>query len=419
MSVSVSTLSNGLRVVSDSIKSVETVTLGVWINVGSRFEKLEVNGISHMLEHMAFKGTKTRSAREIAEEIENVGGFLNAYTSREMTAYYAKTLKEDAPLALEVLADILQNSVFDEKELAREKDVIVQEIYQTFDTPDDIIYDYFQDTAFPKQAVGMPILGTEKIVRGISRSTLIDFMKHSYTAPRIIVAATGNIEHEALVEMAEKAFTDIPDGNEIIKEATDYKGGNFREQRKLEQIHVLIGFNGISYNDDDYFTASALSMILGGGMSSRLFQEIREKRGLAYSTHAFSSSYSDGGLFGVYAGTGEKEINELIPVMCDEVLKVAINISEEETKRACTQLKAAFLMSLENTSTRCEQIVKQLFVYGKVLPIPELLEKLEKINTDNIHNVAKRIFTSNPTFTTIGQINKVESFDSITKRLKI
>ena len=417
MSVRVTTLTNGLRVVSERMESVESVSVGVWVNVGTRHERQEINGIAHMLEHMAFKGTERRSARAIAEEIEAVGGHLNAYTSREITAYYASVLKDDERLAVDIIADILQNSVFDEGELERERAVILQEIGQANDTPDDVIFDRFQATAFPDQPVGWPVLGTAERVSGMPRDALQAYMDEHYTASRMVLSAAGNLEHDSLVEMAEKAFDRLRLDTEKPLEPASYGGGDFRETRTLEQVHLVLGFEGLPFSDPDYYAQSVLSTLLGGGMSSRLFQEIREKRGLVYSIYSFASAYMDSGLFGIYAGTGEQEVNELVPALCEEVRKAGEGITDDELKRARAQIRAGVLMSLESTSSRCEQLARQLHVFGRPIPPGEVTARIDAVDTDALQRVAARILASPPTVAALGPVGNLESYDDFVARL--
>ena len=313
MTIGLSTLSNGLRIATDRIDTVDTVSLGLWVDVGTRHEPAEVNGVAHFLEHMAFKGTERRSALVIAEEIEAVGGQLNAYTSRESTAYYAKVLKEDLPLAVDILADILQHSTFASAELERERTVILQEIGQANDTPDDIVFDHFQECAYPEQAMGRPVLGRPEIIRRLDRDAVVAYQRDHYGAERMVLAAAGNLEHDRLGDLAEKLLADLPAKRAVETEVARYTGGDRREPRDLEQLHLVLGFPGPSLAEPDFYTASVLSTALGGGMSSRLFQEIREKRGLVYAIHSFVHGYRDSGLFGIYAGTGESEAAELVP----------------------------------------------------------------------------------------------------------
>jgi predicted Zn-dependent peptidase len=417
MSIRLTTLDNGLRIVTDTMSAVETVSVGAWVNAGARHEHPSINGISHMLEHMAFKGTRRRSARDIATEIEAVGGHVNAYTSREHTAYYAKMLKEDTPLALDIIADILQHSVMDTDELDRERTVILQEIHQSHDTPDDIVFDLFQETAFPDQAIGRPVLGTIDLVSGFTRQTLIDYMSAQYAPSTIVVAAAGNVEHDSFVELTSKAFGDLPSPTPRKIEPTVYSGGDLREHRDLEQVHYLMGFNALAYEDPEYHAASVYTTLLGGGMSSRLFQEIREAKGLVYAIYSFMSSFQDGGIFGVYAGTGQQEVSEVVSLVCHELMRSTHDITEEETARARAQLKASILMSLESTSSRCEQAARQLLIFDRIVPLEETIAKIEAVDASAVENVAKRILSSPLTVTALGPINELETYDSISKRL--
>src|SRR5882672_11772598 len=322
MTTQLSTLTNGLRVATDRVDTVDTVSLGIWIDVGTRHEPAAINGVAHLLEHMAFKGTERRSALAIAEEIEAVGGHLNAYTSRESTAYYAKVLKEDVLLALDILSDILQHSIFDPDELERERAVILQEIGQANDTPDDIIFDYFQECAYPDQAMGRPVLGRPEIIRRLGRDAVLGYLRDHYRARRMVLAAAGHLDHERIVDLAEELLGGMPADRSTTTEPARYIGGDRREHRDLEQLHLVMGFPGPALDHPDYYAAAVLSTAFGGGMSSRLFQEVREKRGLVYTIHSFAHGYRDGGLFGIYAGTGEEEAGELVPVLCEETMRL-------------------------------------------------------------------------------------------------
>ena len=415
--VRITTLPNGLRVATDRMDSVETVSLGVWAGVGTRHETKEHNGVAHLLEHMAFKGTKRRSARQIAEEIESVGGLLNAYTGREQTAYYAKMLAPDMPLAIDVLSDILQNSVYDPAELERERAVVLQEIGQAEDTPDDIIFDHFQERAFPDQPMGWPVLGRAEIIGALPREVVAGYLESRYRPEKMIVAAAGNVDHDRLVDLVSKSLDRLPTGAEPATLPADYRGGEHREDRDLEQVNVVLGFSGVSYHDPDHYAAAVLSQLLGGGMSSRLFQEVREKRGLVYSIHTFSSSYDDSGLFGVYAGTGEKAAAEMMPVICEEVLKVADTLEEVEVTRSAAQLKAGTLMSREGTSSRCEQLASQLLLYGRPIPPEEVVARIEAVGTDDVARIARRIFASAPTLASLGPVANVPDLDAVRRRL--
>ena len=417
MTARVSRLANGLRVATDSVQTVDTVSLGIWVDVGTRHEPAAVNGAAHFLEHMAFKGTERRSARDIAEEIEAVGGHLNAYTSRESTAYYAKVLKEDVPLALDILADILQHSTFDPEELERERTVILQEIGQANDTPDDIIFDHFQECAYPEQAMGRPVLGRPEIIRELRRDAVVAYLRDHYGARRMVLAAAGNLEHERLVDLADTLLSDLPAERSVSTEPARYTGGDRREDRDLEQLHLVLGFPGVTLGDPDYYAASVLSTAFGGGMSSRLFQEIREKRGLVYAIHSFVHGYRDGGLFGIYAGTGEDEAAELVPALCEEAMKMQDGFTAIELRRAKAQMKAGLLMSLESTSARCEQLAQHLLIYGTPFDPPEVVRRIEAVDDAAIRRVVARCRSAPPTVTALGPLRRLEDYDKLRARL--
>ncbi|HYG85514.1 MAG TPA: pitrilysin family protein [Azospirillum sp.] len=415
--VRVTTLANGLRVATDAMPDVQTVSLGCWVGVGTRNEAPSVNGVAHLVEHMLFKGTKRRSAFRISEEIENVGGQLNAYTTREHTAYYAKVLHEDTALALDIIADMLQHSLLDEGELMRERTVVLQEIGQAADTPDDIIFDHFQATAYPDQALGRPVLGSAEIVGQLPRSALVDYLGRHYAGPSIVLAAAGRIDHDRFVAMAEKAFAHLPATALPQVEPAAYRGGDYREARDLEQLHLVLGFDGVGVHDPDFYAHSVLSTLLGGGMSSRLFQEVREKRGLVYSIYTFTGGYHDGGLFGVYAGTGDEEVAELLPVVCEEIVKVAEGVGNDEVVRARAQMKAGTLMALESTMSRCEQLGQQLLVYGRPIPVDEIVSRIEAVDGEAVMRAARRLRQCRPTVAALGPIQQLEDYERIAARL--
>lgn len=418
MSILQATLPSGMRVVTDRMESVETVSLGVWVHAGTRNETADENGVSHMLEHMAFKGTATRSARDIAVEIENVGGQLNAYTSRETTVYYATVLKEDVALALDIVADILLRSSYDEGELARERAVVLQEIGQANDTPDDIVFDFFQEAAYPGQPLGWPILGTEETVKDLSRQRLVDYVSSQYGGSRMIFAAAGNLDHAEIVALAGDAFADLVDRGAPSPMPGSYRGGEHRAVRDLEQAHIVLGLEGVAFDDPDYYAMGVLSTALGGGMSSRLFQEVREKRGLVYSIYSFTSAYDDGGLFGLYAGTGEEEVPELMDVVCDELRRAADEpMDEDEIARARAQIKAGVLMSLESTSSRAERLARQLMVFGRPIPVTEVAAKIDAVTAEDLRRVAGRMLASPPTLAALGPVARLCAYDEVKARL--
>ena len=419
MTVEVTRLANGLTVATDRMDSVETVSLGAWVRVGTRHERAELNGVAHFLEHMVFKGTERRSAQDIAQEIEAVGGHLNAYTGRESTAFHAKVLAEHLPLALDLVSDIVQYPVFDETELTRERAVVLQEIGQVADTPDDVIFDHFQETAFPSQALGRPLLGRSETVAVLERTNLIDYRTRHYGPGDMVIAAAGRLEHDRFCDLAAAAFGALPTGGQVVAEPARYSGGDFREARELEQVHLVLGFEGVGHHDPDYYAAMVFSTLFGGGMSSRLFQEVRELRGLAYAIHSFVSAYDDSGLFGVYAGTGQAEVAELLSVVCGELGKLPSGLDSDEMARARAQLKAGVLMSREGTTSRCEQLANQLLLYGRPLAVEEVIERIESVDYAALERFTGRLTGSTPTLAVIGPIDCVDSFDRLSARLAV
>jgi len=417
MVVQITTLDNGLRIASDSMEGLGTTSVGVWVNAGARYESLEDNGISHMLEHMAFKGTERRSAKAIAEEIEAVGGHLNAYTSREQTAYFARVLADDLPLAVDLLGDILLHSTFDEEELARERAVVIQEIGQAVDTPDDQIFDFLQQVAFPNQAMGRTVLGSPERVVGFARDDLIGYMGRHYRLPRMVVSAAGSVDHDAFVQMAGDAFGGLGSVDESDHDPARYGGGEFREKRELEQVHLTMAFPSIAFDHSDFYAIQVLSTVLGGGMSSRLFQEVREKRGLAYSVFSFAQSYLDTGVFGIYAGTSEGEVAELAQVVADQVRQVSHDITDEETARARAQHKAGVLMGLESSAARCEQMARQLLVFDRVISPSELIAKVDAVDAAALRRIAAETIAAGPlSLAALGPLGGLESYDALAAR---
>ena len=402
MTIQTTSLPNDLRIVTDAISHVETVACGIWVDVGTRHEPADLNGISHVLEHMAFKGTKRRTAQQIAEEIEAVGGYLNAYTSREATAYHARILKDDVPLAIDILADILQNSIFDATEFAREQDVIVQEIGQAYDTPEDIVFDYFQETCYPDQPMGRTILGTAENVKALTPAGVKDYMAGRYGAQQMVFAAAGNLNHDEIAGLVAEKFNALPRGCSPQFMPAVYQAGACHRKRKLEQTHIVLGYEGLSYSHPDRYAASILSTLLGGGMSSRLFQEIREKRGLAYSVYTFAASYQDSGILGMYAGTSPAQAKELVSVAGQEFDRIAGSLKMPEFRRAKAQVKAEVLMGLESTSARCEQLATHMLSYGRLIPYAEILKEIEGVCVEDVTRLADRIFSTPMALTTLG-----------------
>jgi predicted Zn-dependent peptidase len=406
MSVEVTTLENGLRVVTERNPAVETASLGLWIDAGSRIESEASGGIAHMLEHMVFKGTETRSAQAIATEIEDVGGHLNAYTGREQTGYYAKVLKDDVALAVDLTTDLVFSAVLDPEELERERTVILQEIGQANDTPDDIIFDHLQAVAFPSQGLGRPVLGTPETVSAIPRADLAAFRDAWYRPAQMVFAAAGNFEHARVVDEVARRVGDrakpaaaTPASN--LAPAT-YAGGVYGESRDLEQTHLVIAYPGAAFSDPAVYAMSVYATLIGGGMSSRLFQEVREKRGLVYSIYAFTQSFTDSGLFAVYAGTSPEDADECFEVIGDELAKLSATLDDGEIARARAQLKASILMSLESTSARSEQLAQQMLVFGRPLPVAEVVGRIDAVDRAAVLAIAERMGAAVPTVAVIG-----------------
>ncbi len=418
MGVEVSRLSNGLTVATESLPSIETVATGVWVKSGARNERDDEHGIAHLLEHMAFKGTSRRSAFEIASEIENVGGEINAATSVETTSFYARVLSDDLPLAIDLLSDILQDSSFDPDELEREQHVILQEIGAAHDTPDDIVFDRFSETAFRGQAIGRSILGTPETVRSFTSGQLRAFMDRQYGAEDMVVVAAGHVDHDTFVRTVESRLGDFrAKANGIVVQPAQYIGGDFREERDLMDAQVVLGFEGRAYHVRDFYASQVLSMILGGGMSSRLFQEVREKRGLCYSVYSFHWGFSDTGIFGVHAATGESDLAELIPVIVDELKRTGERIEQSELDRARAQYRAGLIMSAESAASRASQIARQLLLFGRPIPKEELMGRLEALSVERLTDLAERLFSTRPTITGIGPVGSLASFDAVNEAL--
>jgi predicted Zn-dependent peptidase len=418
MSVEITRLPSGLTVVTDAIPHLESVSLGVWVGAGSRDERVDEHGISHLLEHMAFKGTKRRTARQIAEEVEAVGGDLNAATSVESTSYYARVLRADVPLAVDVLSDILSNPTFDPEELQREQNVIVQEIGAAEDAPDDVVFDKLQETAFPGQSVGRSILGTRETVRSFDRKRLAAYLTRNYRSPDMVVAAAGAIDHRALVDQVAEQFSGFDGQAPPIPEPAHFTGGNYIERRDLEQVHIALAMQGLPQRDPNLFSMQIFTSALGGGMSSRLFQEVREIRGLCYSIYAFHAPYSDTGMFGLYAGTDAADLPELMRVVVAEVANAAETITEVEVARAKAQMKAGLLMALESSSARAEQLARQIFAWGRPIPLAELVTKIEAVTVDSARAAGRLLIArGRPAIAALGPGSGLESVASIAEGL--
>jgi predicted Zn-dependent peptidase len=416
MNVECTRLPSGLTVVTEKMPHLESVALGVWVKSGSRDETQDEHGIAHLLEHMAFKGTKRRTARQIAEEIENVGGELNAATSTETTSYYARVLKDHVPLAVDILADILTESSFDDEELIREKHVILQEIGAACDTPDDVVFDRFAETAFFDQTLGRCILGTPETVESFTSDQIRAYLARNYTTDRMFVVAAGAVDHDSFVRQVSERFASVPTKPTVSPIVTParYTGGEVRETRDLMDTQLLLGFEGRAYHMRDFYASQILANILGGGMSSRLFQEVREFRGLCYSVYAFHWGFSDTGIFGIHAATGGDNLPELVPVIINELRKSADKIEQQEINRSRAQIRAQLLMGQESPAARAGQIARQMMLYGRSISNTELMERLEGITVERLTDLAGRLFfEGTPTISAIGPVEKLAPMSDI------
>lgn len=411
------TLPNGFRIVTEHMPGLKSASAGVWVMAGGRHEKPAQNGIAHFLEHMAFKGTKKRSSLQIAEEIEDVGGYINAYTSREMTAYYARVLQADVALALDVIGDIVLNPAFDAKEIEVERHVILQEIGQALDTPDDIIFDWLQEASYPDQAFGRTILGPEERVSAFKRKNLQGFVAEHYGPGQMILAAAGGVDHDAIVAQAEAIF-----GGMKAKPATSFqpalfKGAERREVKDLEQVHFAMAFDAPGYRHPDVYIAQVYATTMGGGMSSRLFQKVREERGLCYSIFAQSGAYEDTGQITLYAGTSAEEVGDLVQITMDELKRAADDMSEAEVARARAQIKAGMLMGLESPSSRAERIARLLAIYGRVPDIDEAVAKIDAVTMADVRRYAGTVTETDAALALYGPVEKAPSLEDIRRRL--
>lgn len=420
MNINTQLLDNGLTIASDQMEGIETVSLVVLVKTGSCNETKANNGITHFLEHMAFKGTSSRSALAIASDFDLIGGHFNAYTSREKTVYYIKTLKKDFEFGVNIIADILQDSLFSEDEITREKDVVLQEIAQTNDAPDDIIFDLYHECAYPDQAFGRSILGTKEIIQNITRDQITAYVDQNYYAENMIISAAGNISHDYFAEVIGSKFNNLPKAGNKFNEDAAYIGGEVRVERNLEQVHIVLGFESGSCLHADYYSEQILSLIAGGGMSSRLFQEIREKRGLAYSVSAYSSNYVSGGMFNVYAATSNQKANECLDVITEQLFMLINTLTDEEISRAKSQICASIFMSLENSVSRAEKLSSNLSTYNRYIYSKEIMQKINEITKDDLIKVATRLFTHKPTptFAVIGKLDNLYLYQDIKAKFK-
>ena len=418
MSISITTLDNGFRIVTENMSGLKSASVGIWIDTGGRNETLKQNGIAHFLEHMAFKGTLKRSSLDIAQAIENVGGYINAYTSREMTAYYARVLENDVPLAIAVISDILLKPIFDKQELETERGVILQEIGQSLDTPDDVIFDWLQETAYPDQPLGRTILGSTERVKNFSQDDLIGFVSDHYGPEQMVLSAAGAINHEEVVSQAKSLF----DKKVPIKKSKAvrslYSGGELQVEKDLEQAHFALAFEAPGYLSESIYASQIYSIALGGGMSSRLFQEIREKRGLCYTIFAQAGAYSDTGLLTIYSGTSSENLKNLSDITISEMKRAAIDFEQAELDRARVQMKAGMLMGLESASSRVERLARMLIIWNRIPSLDEVVQKIDAVSLEDVRAFASNILLDQkPSLATYGPAANEISFSKLVDTL--
>ena len=417
LTVNLTTLPNGFRIVTENMPGLQSAAIGVWVLAGARHEAPEQNGIAHFLEHMAFKGTKSRTALQIAEAIEDVGGYINAYTSREVTAYYARVLKDDVPLALDVVADFLRNAVFDPAEIEIERGVILQEIGQALDTPDDIIFDWLQEKAYPDHPLGRTILGAEGRVRSFSRDDLTRFVDQHYRPGQMILSAAGAVDHDALVRSAQALFGDMAPGDAPAAAIARFAGGESRTIKALEQAHFAMAFESPDYGDPRIHAAQIYATALGGSMSSRLFQEVREKRGLCYTIYTQAGAYSDTGMMTVYAGTSADQMAGLAEITIDEMKRAADDMRADEVERARAQMKAGLLMGLESPSNRAERLARMLQIWGRIPPLEEVVERIDAVTLGDVRSLAEEIASRAPVAMALyGPVESAPTLEALQER---
>jgi predicted Zn-dependent peptidase len=403
-------LDNGVRLVSEKIPYVRSVAIGIWVGTGSRNETIENNGISHFIEHMMFKGTGKRSAKEIAESIDNIGGVLNAFTSKECTCYYTKVLDTHIETAVDILADMFFNSRFDEKNIDVEKKVISEEIDMYEDSPEELVHDVLSEVVWEGNPLGFPILGTDRSLSNFSRETIFQYMKDNYTPNNTVISVAGNFDEEKLQKTVNRYFGNWKvSGKENIKPSTaNFVSGSKEKEKDTEQVHICFGFKGIEHGNDELYTLLAINNVFGGGMSSRLFQKIREENGLVYSIYSYPSSYSNAGLFTIYAGMNPEQLPVVANMICDEIKILLKNgICSDELEKSKEQLKGSYILGLESTSSRMNSIGKSELLLGYIRTQDEILDKINKINMQNVSEVISKVFDLKRIgFAAVGNIRK-------------
>ncbi|MBW8348918.1 insulinase family protein [Bacillus sp. IITD106] len=399
---------NGVRVVLETIPTVRSVAIGIWIGTGSRDENHHNNGISHFLEHMYFKGTETKTAREIAESFDSIGGQVNAFTSKEYTCYYAKVLDNHAPYALDTLADMFFHSTFDSEELSKEKNVVLEEIKMYEDTPDDIVHDLLSKAAFETHPLGFPILGTEETLETFNSDLLREYIHDMYTPENVVISIAGNVT-EDFIHIVERYFGSFERGKkQAVESKPSFYANKYTRQKDTEQAHLCIGFKGLPIGHQDIYDLIVMNNIFGGSMSSRLFQEVREERGLAYSVFSYHSSFKDSGLVTIYGGTAANQMDELYSTIHSTLdLLKQDGITSKELQNSKEQLKGNLMLSLESTNSRMSRNGKNELLLGKHRTLDEMIEEIDQVTVDSVNKIANQIFTDDYTIALISPDNRI------------
>ena len=404
-------LDNGIRIISEEIDHVRSVSIGIWVQCGSRHEDRETNGMAHFIEHMMFKGTRNRSAFDIAAAIDSVGGVMNAFTGKELTSFYIKIPDYHLDMAIELLADIFRNSLFDPGEISKEKSVVLQEIHMLDDSPDDYIHDFFEEKFWKDHPLGYHVLGTRERVERFDRASVLSFLTPRYRGQNLVLTAAGRLKHEHLVEMVSRSLGTMP--KEALRNGTgspEVSGGITVLDKDLEQVHMVLGCPAPSSLSPRRYASFVMNAVLGGSMSSRLFQEIREKRGLAYAIHSYLTPYTDAGMLGIYVGTGEAHVREVVGVILDELMRLTRDpLSERELHSAKELIKGNFLLSMESTDNRMTRLAKNEIYFSKDIPTEEVIAGIDAVSTDEIRTLAGELF--NPSVIGLAAIGRISEHD--------
>jgi predicted Zn-dependent peptidase len=410
------TLDNGIRVVSETLPKSRSISIGVWVKVGSRNEAPEFGGVSHFIEHMFFKGTVKRSAKDIAIEMDSLGGEMNAFTSQETTTYYAKVVDEHLPVVIEILADILLGAKFDPVEMEKERKVILEEIKGVEDTPDDYIHELFTSTVWPDNALGRPILGTRDTIRALKHNDIISYIDGNYSPKEIVISVAGNFEHARLIDLLNTHFGKLARGGAVKKEATpEFTADVSVKKKQLEQVQLCLGCKGLHYTHEDRYAISALNTVLGNSMSSRLFQEVREQNALAYSIYSYVTSYRDTGLLTVYAGTDPSNALEVVRLVMKELKKIKEEgITPAEELRVKNQIKGSLILSLESSNSHMSRLARQEIYFGKYLSMDDIIRGVEKVTGEQVQHLARHLFSrKNIALTILGPLSRTDVPDSV------